>query len=147
MNDNKFVTRESAMAAIDIMSEYSRGLSMSEAAELLVGAIKQPVQPSETRELFDGPLIETVLENWGKWALSTGLDEQNHDLVDALKEISASRNVAEECLCRVLQECNEYLPPGGIDAKACIGKILTILDPWPLAAGAPPQPVQPESTK
>ena len=45
MTDNEFVTRKSAMAAINIMSEYSRGLSVSEAAELLVGVINQPVQP------------------------------------------------------------------------------------------------------
>jgi len=97
--------------------------------------VSDRAQPSQARVVEPvAPEIESVLEKWEKWALSTELDDRNHDLVDALADIRASRNVAEESLVKVLQACNEYLPPDGIDAKACISKILAIVDPWPLKA-------------
>ena len=112
-------------------------------------ACASPVEPSQARVVEPvATRIESVLEKWEKWALSTEIDSRNHDLIDALADVRASRNVAEESLAKVLQACNEYLPPDGINANSCISKILAVVDPWPLKATqkAASQQVAPNDT-
>lgn len=64
-------------------------------------------------------LTQDVLESWEKWAYSTGLDERNHDLCAALKDIRASTDVVEASLKQVLAAVQAYLPPDGIDKDEC----------------------------
>ena len=59
-----------------------------------LGAAISTLLPAVQQESI-GVNITTVLDDWEKWAFSTSLDERNHDLCKALKEIrSAAQSVA-----------------------------------------------------
>jgi len=82
--------------------------------------------------------LSCVLTDWEKWALSTGLDERNHDLVDALTEIRKAFDTETSALLQVLYAVREYLPPDGISEKDLISKVISIVDPWPTSLPAAP---------
>jgi len=83
--------------------------------------------------------LSCVLTDWEKWALSTGLDERNHDLVDALTEIRKAFDTETSALLQVLYAVREYLPPDGISEKDIISKVISIVDPWPTSLPAAPK--------